>query len=121
MQFQITFHENIAVLTLFKGFLNDREIHTLREAVRKILLGGKSKLVVDLGSATHMNSMLVGSLVEFYTSYTNAGGWVLFAQCQDHCKVLFRVLKLDRVFEFTESVEEALGRLRARDPSTSAP
>ena len=120
MQFQITFREQAAVLTLFKGFLNDLEVHALREAVRKLLAGGKTKLVVDLGNATHMNSMLVGSLVEFYTSYSNAGGWVLFAHCREHCRVLFRVLKLDRVFEFTDTVDEALALLKVRDTSTSA-
>ena len=120
MQFQISIEGPIAILTLFDGFMNDREIRELRDAVRALIADSNNKLVVDLAGATHMNSMLVGTLVEMYTSYKNLSGWVIYANPREHVKTLLHDSKLDRVFEIVPSVVEAVERLKARERSPSA-
>ena len=120
MQFQISIQGPIAILTLFEGFMDDREVGKLRDAVRKLIADSNNKLVVDLAGATHMNSLLVGALVEIYTSYTNLSAWAIFANPREHVKNLLHLLKLDQVFEIVPSVAEAVERLKARERSASA-
>ena len=120
MSFRLYTRGTIAVLKLSEGFMSHGELQRVREAVRKSMCDGNRKLVVDLHSTTHVNSMMIGAFVEMYTSYTNVGGRVVFANLTRRVEVLFEVLKLDRVFEIAASVGAAFDLLEVRDVSTAA-
>ncbi len=101
----------VGILELPEGFLDPREIIKMRDGVRRMLTGGTDKLVVDLGRATNVNSMMVGAMVEMYTSFTNLDGFIVFAAPSPSTDALLHTLRLDQVFEIAPTVDEALTRL----------
>ena len=111
MHFTLDISENVATLGFQEGFLDDREIRALRESVRALVTEGNTKLVIDLAEATHVNSTLIGAMVEIYTSYNKPGRHVVYARPRDSTKYLLRMLRLDQVFEIAPSLEEALNLL----------
>lgn len=109
----------VGILELPGGFVDPREIVKMRDGVRRALTEGTDKLVVDLGHATNVNSMMVGAMVEMYTSFTNVGGFILFAAPSPNIEVLLHTLRLDQVFEIVPTVDEALARLSERHSHAS--
>ena len=119
MQSQLTQTGLVAILRLPEGFMSEKEVRNMRDAVRKGLVHGNNKLVVDLGVADRINSMVIGALVEMYTSYTNIDGHILFANPRERAKALFSILKLDQVLEFAATVDIALARLQPRKSASA--
>jgi len=110
----------VSILEIPEGFVSPREIVKMRDAVRKELVDGANKMVVDLGRSTHMNSMLVGALVEMYTSFANISGHILYAAPPASVRNLFHGLRLDQVFEVTPTVDRALALLEEQRSRASA-
>jgi len=109
----------VAILETPEGFVSPQQIDKMRDAVRKTLVEGTNKLIVDLGRTNYINSMFVGVLVEMYTSFTNIKGHIIFAAPQPPVLQLLRTLKLDQVFEIVENVDAALARLAQRQQQVS--
>ena len=120
MAFKLYKSRLVAILELPEGFISPREIGKMRDAVRRELVEGTDKLVVDLGRATSLNSMLIGALVEMYTSFTNISGHILFAAPNHRAQNLLRALRLDRVFEIVTTVDHALHEMEKRHTRASA-
>jgi anti-anti-sigma regulatory factor len=97
-----------------EGFMSEKEVRKMRAAVRKELVNGNDRLVVDLGIATHVNSIVIGALVEMYTSYRNNDGSILFARPTPQVRMLLEALRLDRVFEIVSTLTAAADRLDTR-------
>ena len=110
----------VAILELPEGFASPQQIRKMRDAVRRELIDGTSKLIVDLSRCTYTNSGLLGALGEMYTSFTNINGHILFAAPQQGVQGLFHLLKLDQVFEMAETVDAALARLATRHERATA-
>lgn len=117
MRFNLDVAGSVATLSFQEGFLDDREVRALRESVRALMTEGNAKLVIDLAQATHVNSTLIGAMVEIYTSYNKLGRHVIYARPRDSTQHLLTMLHLDEVFEIAPSLEDALGRLG--EPSRS--
>ncbi len=120
MAFKLYKSRLVAILELPEGFISPREIGKMRDAVRAELVEGTDKLVVDLGRATSLNSMLIGVLVEMYTSFTNISGQILFAAPNHRAQNLLQALRLDRVFEIVTTVDHALHEMEKRHTRASA-
>lgn len=110
----------VAILEIPEGFMSPKQIGKMRDAVRKSLVEGTNKLIVDLSRCNYANSMFVGVLVEMYTSFTNIGGLIVYAAPQPGVLQLLRTLRLDQVFEIVENVDAALARLAKRHEQASA-
>lgn len=80
----------------------------LRDAVQQALESGATKILLNLGAVTTIDSSGIGELVSAYTRVTNRGGKLklmsLPAKVQD---VLF-ITQLISVFEIYDTEEEAL-------------
>ncbi len=110
----------VGILEIPDGFTSPQQITKMRDAARKSLVDGTNKLLVDLGRCTYVNSMLVGALVELYTSFTNISGCIVFAAPRPEVQHLFHKLKLDQVFEIVETVDAAQALLEKRHVRASA-
>jgi len=110
MHFHLDVAARVATITFEEGFLDDREVRALRDAVRTLTAEGNINLLVDLDGATHVNSTLIGAMVEMHTSYRKLGGHVVYARPRDSTQHLFTMLHLDQVFEITPSLEAAVER-----------
>lgn len=87
------------------------ETALLRDQVRS-LAGTGSRIILNLGDVTYIDSGGLGTLVALYTTARNAGGAVKLARLTQRVGDLLQVTKLLTVFEVYNSEEEAVQSFR---------
>ncbi|MBL1213817.1 MAG: STAS domain-containing protein [Ignavibacteriae bacterium] len=108
MKVLMTETANGAVLKLEGKMMLGYEANDFHEAVLTAIENNKKNIVVDLSDVKFISSWGIGILVYGYTTATNGGGtFKLAAMPQDIKNILVKV-KLDKIFEQFETVEEAL-------------
>lgn len=68
---------------------------------------GASLFIFDLSAVEHFASACIGVLVQFLQDIEAVRGRIILAGCQDSVKFLFRVTRLDHVFDVVDDVDEA--------------
>lgn len=97
---------DVAVLTL-DGRLNMTSAASLRSAVEEITDAGTSKVVVDLGAVSFMDSSGLGALIAGLKRCRQQQGDLRIAGVNDQVATVLRLTNLDRVLRPHESVEAA--------------
>jgi anti-sigma B factor antagonist len=87
------------------------ESAVLRDTVRK-LISENSKIVLNLGGISYIDSGGLGTLVSLYTTAQNAGGNVKLANLTQRVGDLLQVTKLVTIFEVFDSEEKAVQSFR---------
>ena len=95
-----------------QGELTGHEDHALVEAVTELIEEDDLRVVVDLSQVTFMNSAGLGDLVRVAAQINTREGRILLAGLSPFVEGVLRSTNLDRFFDVTNSVEEALQRLR---------
>lgn len=80
----------------------------LREAVHGALDAGATKLLINLGDVTTMDSSGIGELVSAYTTVTNRGGQLKLVNLPSKVEDILQITQLATVFEIFDDEEEAL-------------
>jgi anti-sigma B factor antagonist len=83
----------------------------LRDTVRK-LIKENSKIVLNLGGISYIDSGGLGTLVSLYTTAQNAGGSVKLANLTQRVGDLLQVTKLVTIFEVFDSEDKAVQSFR---------
>ena len=84
----------------------------LRDKVRSLLQQGKTKLVVDLGNVSFVDSAGLGELVQAYATTKNKGGVLKLARTTKRLKDLLTVTKLVTVFDTYDSEADAVASFK---------
>lgn len=84
----------------------------LRDKVRSLLQQGRTKLVVDLGNVSFVDSAGLGELVQAYATAKNKGGMLKLARTTKRLKDLLTVTKLVTVFDTFDSEAEAVASFK---------
>jgi anti-sigma B factor antagonist len=87
------------------------ESAVLRDTVRKFI-SENSKIVLNLGGISYIDSGGLGTLVSLYTTAHNAGGSVKLANLTQRVGDLLQVTKLVTIFEVFDSEETAVQSFR---------
>jgi anti-sigma B factor antagonist len=87
------------------------ESAVLRDTVRKFI-SENSKIVLNLGGISYIDSGGLGTLVSLYTTAHNAGGSVKLANLTQRVGDLLQVTKLVTIFEVFDSEEKAVQSFR---------
>jgi anti-sigma B factor antagonist len=69
---------------------------------------GKSNIIVDLGDVKFMNSSGLGMLIGGLTTMKKANGSLKLARVTEKIESLLIITKLVTIFEFYDTVEEAV-------------
>ena len=80
----------------------------LREAITDALNAGKTKILLDMGGVTTIDSSGIGELVGSYTTVTNRGGKLKLLHLPAKLNELLHVTQLITVFEVYESEQEGV-------------
>jgi anti-sigma B factor antagonist len=70
----------------------------LGEEIDKIVATRPTKVVVDLSGLDLIDSSGVAALVKLYKSVRNLGGQVIMAGARDQPLAIFKLLRMDKVF-----------------------
>lgn len=79
----------------------------LREAVHGALDAGATKLLINLGGVTSMDSSGIGELVSAYTTVTDRGGQLKLVNLPSKVQDILQITQLATVFEIFDDEEEA--------------
>lgn len=87
------------------------ETAALRDRVKELIAEG-SRIVLNLGETTYIDSGGLGTLVALYTTARNAGGSIKLAHLTKRVGDLLQVTKLLTVFEVYEKEDDAVHSFR---------
>lgn len=114
MQLKLTAHtlkDGIVVMDCAGRIVFGEETSELRDQVKGLIAQG-SRVVLNLGEVSYIDSGGLGTLVSLYTSARSAGGSVKLARLTRRVGDLLQVTKLLTVFEVYETEEEAVESFR---------
>lgn len=83
----------------------------MRELINAALDAGKSKILLDLGDVTAIDSSGIGEMVACYTTVTKRSGQLKLMRLSPKINDILHVTQLITVFDVFDSEEEALGHL----------
>lgn len=84
----------------------------LREKVRQLLDSGNSKILLNLGDVSYVDSSGIGELVSSYTTVNKSGGQLKLLNLTKKIQDLLAITKLLTVFEISESESDALASFK---------
>lgn len=80
----------------------------VRDTVRNLILGGETRILVNLKDVTYIDSAGLGELVGSYATLASRGGRIKLLHAQNKVQDALRVTKLHGIFESFTEEEEAL-------------
>ncbi|GAC1439585.1 MAG: hypothetical protein NVS9B5_06310 [Terriglobales bacterium] len=102
-----TLNDGIVVVDCFGRLVFGEESATLRDTIKK-LISADSRLIINLGGVTYIDSGGLGTLVAIYTTARTAGGSIKLANLTRRVGDLLQITKLLTVFEVYDSEEKAV-------------
>ena len=96
-----------AVLALAGRVTLGEETNQLRSKIREALDKGKTRLVLDLGDVSYIDSSGLGTLVSSFATATSQGGTIKLANLTERFEEQLNITKLVTVFDVYNSVEDA--------------
>jgi anti-sigma B factor antagonist len=84
----------------------------LKNCIAQLLNDGKTRIVLDLGAVSFMDSSSLGALVSLLKMVGNRGDLII-AGAKGIVADLFKLTRMDRVFRMTPNVEAAMEAVAA--------
>lgn len=104
--------EGVTVLRLSGRVTLGGESNQLRAKLRELLDRGVTRIVLDLGEVSYLDSAGLGTLVAGYTSGRSKGASVKLANLTKKISEQLSITKLVTVFEVYPDVEAAVNSFR---------
>jgi anti-anti-sigma factor len=90
----------------------NEECGALLKTVEPMLEKGSLRYVFDMSQVTFLNSVNIAAIIATRNRIVATGGKVVVSNLADNIKAVFRILKLERLFDLTFNLEEALAAVR---------
>jgi len=100
--------EDVTILDLHGKMLIGDGDDALREALTKVVDGGQTKVVLNLGDVPYVDSAGLGEIVRSYTTVTRKGGKLKLLNLTKKLEDLLSITKLLTVFETYDTEAEAV-------------
>lgn len=105
---------DIAIITVTGDItLNKGGDVVLRDKVRSLLQQGRTKLLLDLGAVSYVDSAGLGELVQAYATAKNKGGSLKLLRPAKRLKDLLTITKLVTVFDTYETEADGIASFSA--------
>ena len=99
--------EKFTVLKL-NGKLERASTGALKNKVSELLKGDHTRLILDMAEVRSVDSSGLGSLVAILRTVTRHGGDIKIVNLQESVRAVFRLVRLENVFEIFNSIEAAV-------------
>lgn len=99
---QVTENENVVVVTVAED-----QCSALWKTVEPYLGMGKKSIVLDFTHVNFLNSVNIAAIISTRNKVVAGGGKVAVAEIKDRVKSVFRVLKLERLFDLNLDLKTA--------------
>jgi len=84
----------------------------LREHMTELLEEGHRAFVLNLANVPYIDSFGLGQLITIWTSVRNRGGKLILLRPTDHVQTLFRITKLNTIFNISSEEAQAVRSAR---------
>ena len=103
--------DGISIITLRGKLMLGEDCVQLETLIPQLIKEGRTKLIFDLSGVTHIDSTGIGRFIDTYSRLMQIGGKMKLAAASGAVREAFRVTRLDTVFSFTATVDEARAAL----------
>ena len=93
--------ENNTTISIPKDFTVD-EVAVFREEIKKLIEEGKKNFIFDFSKCNFIDSTGLGALVSIYKKCAEKGGGIKLKSLRPEVEKLFKLTRLDRVFEICQ-------------------
>jgi anti-sigma B factor antagonist len=101
-------HEGVVVLELSGKVMGGPDSELFSSTLKQLLHEGFSRVIVDLGRVTWVNSTGLGILISGYSTLKRNEGEMKLLNVSDRIESIFMVTKLYSVFESFKDESEAI-------------
>ena len=101
-ELQVVEDNGVAVVTVL-----ETECANIWPAVQPVIEAGTSACILDFSSVSYLNSMSIASIISLRNKVMAADGKLALANLQDNIKSVFRILKLEKLFDLDLDSESA--------------
>lgn len=98
---------SISVLFLRGKLMLGEDCRQLDAVLPELIKQGRTHLIFDLAGITHIDSTGIGRFIDAYTQLLKLGGKMRMSGAAGTVRDSFRVTRLDTVFAFFPTVEDA--------------
>lgn len=99
--------DGVVVVTL----IEDQAIG-LAKTLEPYLDAGKRRIVLDLSGVEFLNSVNIAAIIAARNKVVGLQGRFMLANLRDRVRAIFKVLKLDGLFDLSRSVDSAIAAVR---------
>ncbi len=96
------------VIALEGSVMRGPEGERIEEVLNSLLAQGVERIIFDMGGVKRIDSTGIGRFIYCLNKVQETGGKLWMAGAQGYVRECFRVTRLDTVFQFCETVEDAL-------------
>jgi anti-sigma B factor antagonist len=100
--------DGIKIVKMNGEFIGGNETDELRDALARESEAGTPKLLVDLASATYLNSTALGVLIAAHTNFSKRDGRIGLCNVSKNIQNIFVITKLALVFTIYNTLEDGL-------------
>lgn len=97
-----------AVIALEGSVMRGPEGERIESVLNGLLDQGRRRIVFDLSGVKRIDSTGIGRFIYSLNKVEETGGKMWMAGAQGYVRECFRVTRLDTIFQFCETVEDAL-------------
>lgn len=99
------------ILHLSGQFIGGEETDDLKNALTEIAEKQKSKLIIDLGDVSYLNSTALGVLISAHSNFAKRDGEIILCNVSKTIENIFVITKLSLVFNIEETLKDAIKKL----------
>jgi anti-sigma B factor antagonist len=99
--------DGVLLLDLRGQITLGEETEALRSKIKEVLAGGHTRILLDLGEITYLDSVGLSTLVAIHTSARSAGGSLKLLRLPRGVRHVLQIARLSTVFEIYDNLEAA--------------
>jgi anti-sigma B factor antagonist len=80
----------------------------LRAHIDELLKEGHRDFILNLAGVPYVDSYGLGQLITILTSVRSRGGQLILLRLTDHVQALFRIMRLNTIFQISSEEDEAV-------------
>ncbi|HZH86599.1 MAG TPA: STAS domain-containing protein [Brumimicrobium sp.] len=111
--FEIQIQSNICILLFSGTILSKDEYGEALDIIDKKLEEGQRKFIIDLKELKHINSSGLNYILRIFTHIRNKGGELILIHANKAVSELFKISKLNTVFNISADKQTAINQLNA--------
>ncbi len=100
------------VVQLEGDFVSNEDVEQLRTNLRQLAASEKNFAIINLEKTNFLSSAALGVLLSANAIFEKTDGKVVLANMSDYIRHLFKITKLDIIFEIYNSLPEAVEGLK---------